>query len=684
MLLFAITVFLGAFLLFQVQPLLGRYILPWFGGGPSVWTSCMLFFQALLLGGYAYAHGIASRLSPRNQGRLHIAVLGLSLLALPIDPDAEVWSGTVFEDPTETILLLLLVTAGLPYLMLSATSPLVQRWFDLALPGRSAYRLYALSNAGSLLALLSYPLIVEPTLGVRTQGVIWSWTYALFVVTCSACAWKATQNQPEPAESPQASASSAAGAAIPPAQLLLWLALSACGSTLLLATTNQMSQEIAVVPFLWILPLSLYLLSFILTFESDRWYRPKIYGYLLALAIPGACAAMAAGGLLPLEAQIMLFSLALFAGCMSCHGELAAARPPAAQATIFYLVIATGGAIGGVVVALLAPRLFAGYWEYPLALAACCLLTLISWVRAGAWTPALRPEAMRGPPAAILVALFTVGYAFSMQASEPSVAVARNFYGVLRVSEAEDGNGRFRILTHGRTEHGTQYLDAKRRFAATTYFGPQSGAALALENNRERAAGRPLNIGVVGLGAGTLAAYGKPGDQVRFYEINPEVVSVARSHFTYLSDSPAHVEVVVGDARIRLEAEIEEELPLFDVLIVDAFSSGAIPIHLLTAEAGEVYARRLTESGELVFHISNRFLDLEPVLQGMAEHLGMTAIRTDSEADPSIGASESVWMVLTRDEAFLSQPAVQARATTLSGTPLRWTDSFAGLWQAMR
>jgi len=681
MLLFAITVFLGAFLLFQVQPLLGRYILPWFGGGPSVWTSCMLFFQALLLGGYAYAHWIASRLTPRTQGRLHIGILALSLLALPIDPNAELWSGTVFEDPTETILLLLLVTAGLPYLMLSATSPLVQRWFDLAMPGRSAYRLYALSNVGSLLALLSYPLIVEPTLGVHTQSVLWSWIYAAFVLTCSACAWKASRSsRQEPAHQARE-----ALPPIPAPQWIMWLALSTCGSTLLLATTNQMSQEIAVVPFLWILPLSIYLVSFILTFESDRWYRPRIYGYLLAVAVPGACAAMAAGGLLPLEVQVVLFSLALFAGCMSCHGELSRSRPPAAQATIFYLVIATGGALGGVVVALVAPRLFPGYWEYPLALAACCLLTLIAWVCSGAWEPSLEPEALWGPPPAILVALFTVGYAFAMQAGEPSVALARNFYGVLRVSEEHDANGRFRILTHGRTEHGTQYLDAKRRFMATTYFGPASGAALAIEQHPKRNTGRPLEIGVIGLGAGTLAAYGKPGDHIRFYEINPQVVDVARSQFTYLSDTPAKVDVVVGDARIRLEEELAKgDQPLFDVLIVDAFSSGAIPIHLLTAEAGEVYAQRMTESGLLVFHISNRFLDLEPVLQGMAEHLGMTAVRTDSKSDPSIGASDSAWMLLTRDGRFLHAPTVKSVTTGAAGESLRWTDSFAGLWQALR
>ena len=680
MLLFAITVFVGAFLLFQVQPLLGRYILPWFGGGPSVWTSCMLFFQTLLLGGYAYAHWIASRTSPRTQGRLHMGLLALSLLALPIDPRAEMWSGGAIEDPTETILLLLLVTAGLPYLMLSATSPLVQRWFALAQPEKSAYRLYALSNAGSLLALLSYPLVVEPTLSVHAQSLLWSAGYAVFVVACGLCAWGASQG----------SSAAPTPAAVQPkqkidgARLTMWLALSACGSILLLATTNQLSQEIAVVPFLWILPLSIYLVSFILTFDSDRWYRPRIYGYLLAVAVPGACAAMSAGGLLPLGLQILLFSLALFAGCMSCHGELVRSRPSVEQSTVFYLAIAAGGALGGVVVALLAPRIFPGYWEYPLALAAACLLTLIAWVRAGAWSPSLRPEALLGPPPALLLGLFTVGYAFAVQATEPAVAVARNFYGVLRVSEETDANGRFRILTHGRTEHGTQYLDPKLRFVATTYYGDQSGAALAIERSPKRLRGEPLRIGVVGLGAGALAVYGRARDQVRFYEINPEVVSVARSHFTYLSDSAAEVAVVVGDARIRLEEEIETELPLFDTLIVDAFSSGAIPIHLLTAEAGEAYARRLTESGLLVFHISNRFLDLEPVLLGMAEHLGMRALYTESGAAASIGAKESSWILLTRDEAFLRDAGVKQATRVAAGTPLRWSDSFAGPWQALR
>ncbi|MBI1353126.1 MAG: hypothetical protein GC160_02185 [Acidobacteria bacterium] len=682
MFLFAITVFLGAFLLFQVQPLLGRYILPWFGGGPSVWTSCMLFFQTLLLGGYAYAHGIASRLSPRWQARLHLALLAASLFALPLDPDAELWSGRVFDDPTESILLLLLVTAGLPYVMLSATSPLVQRWFDLSMPGRSAYRLYALSNAGSLLALLSYPFVVEPLLAVRTQSKVWSAAYALFVATCGLCAWRVSRTAAA-APAPVATRSAVPATA---SQLTLWLALSACGSTLLLATTNQMSQEIAVVPFLWILPLSLYLLSFILTFESDRWYRPKLFGYLLAVAVPGACAAMAAGGLLPLEVQIVLFSLALFAACMSCHGELARAKPPAALATVFYLTIAAGGALGGLFVALIAPRVFPGYWEYPLGLAACCVLTLIAWVRSGAWTPSLRPEALWGPPPALLLALLTVGYAFDAQVAEPSVALTRNFYGVLRVSEGADHNGAFRILTHGRTEHGTQYLDAKQRFWPTTYFGPDSGAALAIEQHPKRRRGEPLNVGVIGLGAGTLAAYGRPGDQFRFYEINPQVVSVARSQFTYLSDSPAHVDVVVGDARIRLEEELAaDRRPLFDILIVDAFSSGAIPMHLLTAEAGEIYAQRMTEKGLLVFHITNRFLDLEPVLEGMAEHLGMTAIRTDASPNPSIGASASRWMILTRNESFLAEPPVQRAGHRLAGlSPLRWTDNFAGLWQALR
>ena len=678
---FALTVFLGAFLLFQVQPLLGRYILPWFGGTPSVWTSCMLFFQALLLVGYTYAHGVASRLKPGRQALVHIAAIAISLLALPIDPDAEVWKTADEGDPTGTILLLLLVTAGLPYVILAATSPLLQHWFHAEHPTRSPYRLYALSNAGSLLALLSYPFVAEPLFTVEMQATIWSVSYAVFAAACAWCAWGlrgVPQNRVAPAapeETPTLQ------------QMLKWLALSAVGSTMLLATTNQMSQEIAVVPFLWVLPLALYLLTFIFCFESDRWYSRTAYGFGLALTVPAACAAMAAGGLFPLAVQTIIFSSVLFVGCMVCHGELARMRPAGEQATRFYLTLAAGGALGGALVALVAPRVFPDFWEFPLSLAACCLVALWGWLHGAKWRPQAGSAKMfLAPPPALLVALFTVGYTLGVQALEESVTTERNFYGVLRVTEAEDESGPFRRLTHGKTEHGTQYTTDRKRRTPTTYFGEGTGAWLALENHPKRKRGEPLSIGVVGLGAGTLAAYAQPGDRLVFYEINPAVVRTAREHFTYLADAPVSVEVLGGDARIRMERELASATPQgFDILLVDAFSSGAIPIHLLTAEAGEIYAQRLTEDGLLLFHISNRFLDLAPVLRGMAERLGMTALRMTSEGDDARGLNDAVWMILTRNRNFLEDATVIERVDAdQPSETLDWSDSFAGLWQALR
>ncbi len=687
MIAFAVTVFLGAFLLFQVQPLLGRYILPWFGGGPSVWTSCMLFFQALLLVGYAYAHGVASWLRPSRQGAVHLVLLAVSLWAIPIDPDAALWRTADDVDPTGTILLLLLVTAGLPYVILSATSPLLQHWFHAAAPGKSVYRLYALSNAGSLLALLSYPFVVEPLFAVRRQADLWSAAYVVFVAVCAWCAWR-VRRSPEAALAgieEEASGKRAVDAKASASQMLGWLALSAVGSTMLLATTNQMSQEIAVVPFLWVLPLALYLLTFILCFESDRWYHRAAYGFALAGAAPAASVATAAGGLFPLEAQTLIFSAALFVGCMVCHGELARLRPAGEQATRFYLTVAAGGALGGVLVAVAAPRMFPDYWEFPLSLAACCLAALWGWIRIGEWRPG-SGAAVLAPPPALLVALFAVGYTFGVQALEESVVTKRNFYGVLRVTEERDAGGAYRRLTHGKTEHGTQYLDPAKRRLATTYFGPGTGAALALENHPKRRRGEALSIGVVGLGAGTLAVYARPGDRLAFYEINPQVVATAREYFSYLDDAPVAVEILGGDARLRIEREMGADAPeRFDILLVDAFTSGAIPVHLLTAEAGEIYARRLAEDGLLLFHITNRFLDLAPVLRGMAERLGMTALRVTSKGDDTRGTNDAVWMILTRDQEFVGDPVVRAGLDAEQpAETLHWTDDFAGLWQVLR
>ncbi len=658
---FPLLTFLAAFLLFQVQPILGRYLLPWFGGGPSVWSVCLVFFQTVLLLGYAYAHWLAGR--PRaSQAWIHAGVVVASLLALPIAPEFRFDLASQVGDPTSQILWLLFASVGAPYVVLASSSPLLQRWYAQA-EGERPYRLYAVSNAGSLLALASYPFVFEPLLRLDVQSGLWSVSYVVFVAGSAYVALRGRQRASAKPRETEAAAET---------HTVWWLALSGLGSAMLLATTNQMSQEIAVVPFLWILPLAIYLVSFILVFDSDRWYRRRTFGFLLAGAVPVGAVAGLAGGLLPLGLQILLFSIALFAVCMICHGELAISKPPPPQLTRFYLTIAAGGAMGGLCVTMLAPRLFPDYWEYPLALSGTCVLALIAWARAG-WRPAFEnPAVFLQPPPAIAVALLTVAYAFGSDTGVDSIAVTRGFHGVTRILEDSDANGEFRQMTIGRTKHGLQYLADDKRSIATTYFGEGTGIELAIERHPKRLRGEPLSMGLVGLGVGTIAAYGRAGDQVRFYELNPQVADAARERFSFIADTPAEVDVVLGDARVRLSQETET----FDLIAVDAFSSGAIPVHLLTAESGELYAERLNPGGIIAFHITNRYLDLAPVIAGLAERLDLHTFVVDSEGDADRGVSACRWMILTDDSSLA--------ADRYNGPSLVWTDDFASAWKVLR
>jgi hypothetical protein len=688
-LIFPLTIFLSAFLLFQVQPIIGRYILPWFGGGPAVWTACMLFFQAVLLGGYAYAHFLSSSLSSSRaaslQARFHIALLAVSLAFLPLTPRADLWKPASGEDPTTRIILLLGATVGVPYLLLSATGPLLQRWFTVAQPGESPWRLYALSNLGSFLALLTYPFLVEPWLRLRTQGLIWSALYALFVALCAWTAWKfswksgpqaASEPAPEPVKDSR-----------PPAiaTILFWLALSACTSALLLGTTNQISQEIAVNPFLWVAPLSLYLLTFILTFESERWYQPTPFALAAGIFAPVACVVVGASIVVPLWGQLALYLAALFVACMLCHGELARARPAREHITAFYLTVAAGGALGGVFVALFAPRIFIEYSEYSIALGLACLLGFLGWLRSGAlaqWTS--RNFAVRVPLMVMLIGGITSLVATVTNSDQPGVQRWRNFYGILRVAERPDDNGPILQLTHGRIRHGFQYLREPQRHWATSYYGAHSGVGIAIN-----ALDRPnRQIAVIGLGTGTLAAWGRPGDTFRFYEINPDVEQVARTRFSYLKDSPARTEVIPGDGRLQLERELASgHSHDLDLIAVDAFSSDSIPLHLLTAECADVYRKRLAPGGVLLLHISNRALDLEPVVKGLAHYLAWDSAMFIAPKDEKTGESSSTWVLISSDPGFLEKPAVHNEITgwTLhSQKPILWTDDFASLWPILR
>ena len=655
--------------------MLGRYILPWFGGGPAVWTSCLLFFQACLLAGYAYAHWLGSLRNVRLQAGLHLGLLLASLAFLPVHPSAALWKPVSAADPSGKILLLLTVTVGGPYLLLSATAPLMQRWLTMEDPEKSPWRLYALSNFGSFLALLSYPFVFEPLLRLRTQGSIWSLLYLVFALLCGSVAWRM---RPVPLAPAVASGEFESAASPTVGMVLFWLGLSACRSILLVATTNQISQDIAVSPFLWVATLAIYLLTFVLAFESGRFYSRTPFALSAGLFAPIACALPSVSVGLSLRLQLVIYLVALFVTCMLCQGELARSRPSPRYLTTFYLTIAAGGAMGGVFVALVAPRVFTEFSEYQIGLAAACLLGFVGWMRSGAlaqWSS--RSLAVRLPLMALLLGGFTAIVATLTTGKLGVMVSARNFYGTLRVTAREDSNGAFRELQHGRTRHGFEYLEAARKDWPTSYYGPHSGIAMAL-----KALDKPnRRIGVVGLGVGTMAAWGRPGDVFRFYEINPDVEQIARAWFSFLNDSKARTEIVLGDARVQLERELALGRSRdFDLLAVDAFSSDSIPMHLLTAECADIYRRRLAPGGVLALHISNRALNLDPVARGMASYLGWRAVEVNSDDNPGTGESSSRWVLLTANPDFLASN----HSEWSSRAPILWTDDFASLWHVLK
>lgn len=700
---FFLTIFLSAFLLFQVQLVIGKVLLPWFGGTPSVWTTCLVFFQVLLLLGYAWAHLLVSRLTPRRQAALHSAVvlLALGLLAVlaarwpsPITPGAS-WKPEGTDEPLGRLLVLLGASVGLPFFVLSTTGPLLQGWFVLRWPDRPPYRLYALSNAGSLLGLLSYPALVEPLLPIRMQGIAWSFGFAAFAGACLACAAGLRRVAAPAPVSPVALVSSK------PARVdvLLWTGLAAAASTLLLATTNQMCQDSAVIPLLWVVPLALYLLTFILCFEWERFYRRGWAVPVLILFLGVACYVLAQGVDARLSYQIGAFSAVLFAGCLVCHGELARSKPDPAHLTTFYLALAAGGAIGGLFVAVVAPRIFPAFWEFPIGLFLVCLLFVLAQVRD---EDSFVRSYIAGAGTAALVLLVALGVFLFREAREDvseSVEVSRNFFGVLRVMEdaPQDPEAHVMKLRHGRIAHGFQYVDSEARHAPTSYYTEKSGVGLAILHHPRRAAADPasrsLRIGIVGLGVGTIAAYGKPGDTVRFYEINPDVLrlsSGAAPRFTYLKDCPARVEIALGDARLVLERELKEgRRQNFDVLAIDAFSSDSIPVHLLTREAFALYLEHLRKpDGVLAVHVSNRFLDLLPVVHSLAQHFGVPDAYISSEKDEQ-GAWRSDWVLLNPSGVVLDDAAVEEETTewdeTSGNRRLRlWTDDYSNLLTVMK
>ncbi len=691
MALFGLTIFLSAFLLFLVQPLLGKYILPWFGGTPAVWTTCMLFFQVLLLAGYAYAHCLAVRLTPRRQVLLHGILLAASLAALPILP-SNWWKPAGSDWPSFRILGLLTACVGAPYVILASSSPLLQSWFSRIRAGVSPYRLYSLSNLGSLLAILAYPFAIEPAISLRRQAKIWSWGYTLFAVACGLCSLsvlRAADREPASAATMEENPGEPSRG-----HYVFWLLLPACSSLMLLATTNQLCLDVAVVPLLWVLPLGLYLLSFILCFHSRRWYSRTVFGIALAAALTQACFVLFGSIYVRLPIQIASYSFTLFTVCMVCQGELVRLKPGPRHLTAFYGLIAAGGALGGAFVTFLAPVFFKGYWEFHLGMVATALLflTLLFQDRASPLFHGRNYMAWTGLYAAVLILVIALGTQI-LGTLKDSLTVTRGFFGVLRVLDQEPENPqehRFTLM-HGRIEHGFQFQFPDRRHWPTTYFGPGSGIGLALRYHPRRAQAGALRIGIIGLGTGTLASYGRPGDYIRFYEINPDVIRLCNQYFTYLRDSLARVDIVPGDARVSLEREKERgELQHFDVLAVDAFSSDAIPVHLLTRECFETYRSHLNPDGILALHISNRYFDLAPVTRGLATQdagCGLQAFLIAGAGNESQGTDASDWVLLTANQAFLTSPQVQRMIrpwTTEDLPPQLWTDNRSNLFRLLR
>lgn len=681
MLAYAVTIFLSAFLLFQVQPIIAKIILPWFGGSSAVWSTCMLFFQSVLLFGYLYAHWLHSKLAGRKQALTHIVILAGSLAVLPIVPNP-LWKSAAAGNPSLRILALLAVTVGLPYFLLASTSPLLQAWYARTHRGGMPYRLFALSNFASMLALLSYPVLVEPNLPARTQALLWSGGYEAFALLCAITAWVSC-TRISAAGTASADAPGEAGPPPPPVARLLWIGLAACASALLLAVTNFLTQDVAAIPFLWILPLSVYLLTFILCFDSPRLYQRWVFLPLAAAAVGFmAWRIWPLRQRMPVLPQTALLALGLFACCMVCHGELVRTRPHARYLTSFYVRVSLGGALGGVFVGLLAPNLFSGYYEFPVGLGAFAVLAAFPLWREWRWPSPKITWAARG---ALVVAvggfLIFLG-TIVRDMVKPYRLVARNFYGQLRVKDESEGKTdpyAYRSLIHGVINHGVQMAREEYRYQPVSYFCPQSGIGRAMG-----ALAGTRRIGVLGLGCGTLAAYGRAGDTIRIYEINPLVLDIAQTQFTYLHDTKAHVEVAMGDGRLVLESEPSQQ---FDLLVMDAFSGDSVPVHLITREAFRTYFRHLKPGGIVAVNMSNAYLNLEPVVERAATDFGKLAVAYDFDPDADDFLCYACSWALVMDRATLdAHPDLkrEARVLTPKRTFREWTDDYSNMFRILR
>src|SRR5712692_10242690 len=644
---YAATIFLSSFLLFLVQPIIAKQILPWFGGSAAVWTTCLVFFQSVLLAGYAYAD-CTTRLGPKRQALAHVVLLAVSLAFLPILASGG-WKPQGDEQPIARILLLLAATIGLPYFLLSTTTPLLQAWYWRRFQSAVPYRLFALSNFASLLALLGFPLLLEPAFDLGQLGWSWSCLYAGFVLLCAALGLSSAR---EAAPPQQAGATSA----LPSATIqLLWLALAAMGSAMLLAVTNHITQNISSVPFLWVLPLALYLVSFVFAFDHPRWYVRPMFIASLVVLLPAMAYYVPS---LNLAVAAPMYLGGLFAACMFCHGELARVKPDPTHLTRFYLMISLGGALGAVLVAIVAPLTLPGYFELGITLVFLSLLLVLRLGGLARWGG---------------VAVATVTVVFVVRGAQDYTqgvrVMERDFYGVVRTADHPEPVP-YRSMRHGGIKHGGQLLGDSFRNTPADYFGPTSGYGRVFTSLREMAPRKPLSVGVIGLGAGVIGAWMKSGDRLVFYEISPRVVDIAQREFTFLADSAARIEVVLGDGRLSLEREPPRG---YDVLGIDAFSGDSVPMHLLTREAMAQYVKHIKPDGVIVFQATNRYIDLLPVVKRLAAEFGFEAVNVSDWPDASEGPeywySSTDQIIVTRNAKLLAWPRLEEAAEEIEDRP---------------
>ncbi len=674
--LFAGVIFLGAFLLFLVEPIVAKQLLPTLGGSAAVWITCLVFFQTALLCAYAYAHW----LTRHPQWQLHLVLLAAALALSAFWAGGSLNLGGGAQRPVSTIFFALSIWIGFPFLVLGATSPLLQVWWAEVERSAIPYKLFALSNVGSLLALAAYPTLIEPNFTLRTQRMAWLCGFALFAFLAAMLAWRvrSATDQAVSIASDVGPAGSSEDTGQPAlfVRKLLWLLLPMGAAMQLSAVTSYITANIAPIPLLWILPLGVYLVSIILAFEFPRLLLRGILVRFLAVMLGGLAYMLSqVDHTVPIGIGISFFLIELLAACLFCHVEAYARRPQrASESTVFYLLFAAGGALGSFLIGIAAPLVFRFNYDIAITFFVTSLLALAATWRS-AW-----PQRMLWSAATIMLLVVCIWIHIAYQRG--TLVAVRNFYAALRVKQNFGFPGAtLRTLTNGSIEHGTQIFgtDAQRR-TPTTYYALDSGVGLALRFccTSQNGSVLPRNIGMIGLGAGTIAAYGQPGDRIRFYEINPAVVPIAQNVFTYIRDSSAQITIVGGDARNELAREAPQQ---FNVLAVDAFSGDAIPLHLLTTQALALYRRHLAPGGIIAFHISNQHVDLEPALALLAQSSGMKAMRFSSLANDDRDEFSAYWVLMTDNAAFFTQPEVAAagRAAVLKPGLRVWTDDYSSL-----